>query len=114
VEDNPANVEFMRDLIDSLGGFELLTAENAERGIALACEHRPQIILLDINLPGMSGIEAMHVLQGDARTRDIPVIALSAAASPRDKQLGMKAGFRRYLTKPLNVEQFVAALEDLR
>jgi CheY-like chemotaxis protein len=114
VEDNPANVEFMRDLIDSLEGFELLTAPNAERGIELAREHRPQIILLDINLPGLSGIEAMRVLQDDARTRDIPVIALTAAASERDQQLGMRAGFRRYLTKPVNVEQFVAALEELR
>jgi CheY-like chemotaxis protein len=113
VEDNPANVVFMRDLVSGLDNFDLLTAPTAEIGIELARGHHPALIILDINLPGMSGFEALRVLRDGEETKAIPIIALSAAASERDKQRGIQAGFFRYLTKPLKVDEFVAAIETL-
>ena len=113
VEDNPANVAFMNDLLGSFENIELLTAHTAELGVALALARRPEAIVMDINLPGISGIEALGLLKTEARTRDIPVIALTAAASPRDQARGLAAGFYRYLTKPVKVDDLVAALEPL-
>ncbi|HEY6881785.1 MAG TPA: PAS domain S-box protein [Polyangiales bacterium] len=113
VEDNPANVTFMRDLIGSLEGVELLTASTAEEGIELAHLRQPAAILMDINLPGMSGLEALRVLREGPRTQHIPVIALTAAASERDQDLGMQAGFFRYLTKPVRVDELLLALEQV-
>jgi PAS domain S-box-containing protein len=113
VEDNPANVTFMRDLLGSFEGIELLTATNAEAGVELARSRHPDVIIMDINLPGMSGLDALRVLQGGRETRQIPVIALTAAASERDKQRGQQAGFYNYLTKPVKVEELIATLEAL-
>jgi PAS domain S-box-containing protein len=113
VEDNPANVAFMRDLIDSFENIDLLIASTGEVGVELAREQLPALIVMDINLPGMSGLEAMHTLQSHAATKSIPVIALSAAASERDKLRGLQAGFAAYLTKPVNVEAFIAVVEKL-
>jgi PAS domain S-box-containing protein len=113
VEDNPANVTFMRDVLGEFDGLELATAPTAEMGIELARARPPDVIIMDINLPGMSGIDALHVLREGSATKDIPVIALTAAASERDKQRGMQAGFYRYLTKPVKVDELVAALESL-
>ena len=113
VEDNPANVTFMRDLVSTFENIELLTAPTAEMGVELARERRPEVIIMDINLPGMSGLDALHALRAASETREIPVIALTAAASERDKQRGKQAGFYRYLTKPVNVDEFVSALEGL-
>jgi PAS domain S-box-containing protein len=111
VEDNPANVSFMRDLLGVFEGIELLTASTAEGGVELARSARPQVIIMDINLPGMSGLDALHALRGDEATRHIPVIALTAAASDRDRERGEKAGFFRYLTKPVKVAELEVALE---
>lgn len=113
VEDNPANVAFMRDLVRVFQGLELLTAPSAEMGIVLARSHPLDVIVMDINLPGMSGLDALRVLRADEKTKSIPIIALTAAASERDKQRGMQAGFYRYLTKPVNVVEFVNALQGL-
>jgi signal transduction histidine kinase/CheY-like chemotaxis protein len=113
VEDNPANVVFMRDLMTSFENVELITAPSAELGIAAAREHAPDVILLDINLPGMSGLEALKSLRSESSTKDIPVIALTAAASERDRQRGIQTGFFRYLTKPVKVDELVTALETL-
>ncbi len=114
VEDNPANVVFMKDLVSTFDNIDLLTAPTAEIGIAIACgNHRPEIIVMDINLPGMSGLDALRALRDAPETRDIPVIALTAAASERDRQRGEQAGFYRYLTKPVKVDEFIAALEGL-
>lgn len=113
VEDNPANVAFMEDL---LGGFEnlaLLTAPTAEMGVELARARRPHVVLMDINLPGLSGLDALRVLRQFDETRDIPVIALTAAASDRDRARGERAGFYRYLTKPVQVDELEAALDQL-
>ena len=113
VEDNPANVAFMTDLVSVFENIELLTAPTAEAGIVLARERHPEVIIMDINLPGMSGLDALRALHDIPETMTIPVIALTAAASERDRQRGIAAGFHRYLTKPVKVDEFVAALEEL-
>ena len=113
VEDNPANVSFMRDLVDTLENIELLSVPTAELGIELARARQPAFVIMDINLPGMSGLDALRALRQMPETRSIPVIALTAAASERDKQRGEQAGFYRYLTKPVKVTEFIATIESL-
>jgi PAS domain S-box-containing protein len=113
VEDNPANVTFMKDLLDTFEEVEFLAVPTAEIGVELARVRQPDVVIMDINLPGMSGIDALHALRAAPETADIPVIALSAAASERDKQRGVSAGFSRYLTKPVKVDELLAALEGL-
>jgi CheY-like chemotaxis protein len=82
-------------------------------GIELARGRRPDVVIMDINLPGISGVEALQRLREDPATKDIPVIALTAAASERDRQRGLQAGFFRYLTKPVKVDELVEALESV-
>ncbi|MGK3977783.1 PAS domain S-box protein [Sorangium sp. So ce118] len=113
VEDNPSNIAFMEALISELDRIDLIVAPNAEIGIELARARRPHVVIMDINLPGMSGYEAMRKLQEWPETRAIPVIALSAAAMPRDTRRAEDAGFYRYLTKPVRVDELTAALEEL-
>jgi PAS domain S-box-containing protein len=111
VEDNPANVELMVHLLSEFERIELLTALTAEAGIELVRRHRPTVVIMDVNLPGMSGIEATRRLREWPETREIPVIGLSAAAMPRDRELATEVGFFRYLTKPFDVEDMISALE---
>ncbi|MET0385895.1 MAG: ATP-binding protein, partial [Polyangiales bacterium] len=113
VEDNPANVAFMRDLFDAFDNFELLTAPSGERGVELARECKPALVVMDINLPGMSGLDALRALRESRETLHIPVIALSAAALERDRLRGLQAGFDAYLTKPVDVEAFISVVEQL-
>ena len=113
VEDNPANAEFMRDLLGVYDAIELLTVPTAEIGVELAKSRRPTFIIMDINLPGMSGLDALRMLRECPETKNIPVIALTAAASERDRQRGVQAGFHRYLTKPIRVLEFEAAVAEL-
>jgi PAS domain S-box-containing protein len=113
VEDNPSNIAFMRELMDDLPKIELITAPNAELGIELIRAHRPGVVIMDVNLPGMSGFEAVQRLRGWADTREIPVIGLSAAALPRDTARAKEIGFYRYLTKPVKVDELTAVLEEL-
>jgi PAS domain S-box-containing protein len=113
VEDNPANVAFMRDLIDGLDNLELLSVPTAELGIEVARTRRPDLVLMDINLPGMSGLDALAALRTSEETARIPVIALTAAASERDRTRGLEAGFYRYLTKPIDVDELITAIETL-
>jgi PAS domain S-box-containing protein len=113
VEDNPANITFMKDLVSTMENIDLLAVPTAEMGVELARERHFDVIIMDINLPGMSGLDALRALRATPETKDIPVIALTAAASERDRQRGVKAGFNRYLTKPVKVDEFVAALEAL-
>jgi PAS domain S-box-containing protein len=113
VEDNPSNLVFMKELMADLGRVELYTAPTAEIGIELTRARLPNVVLMDINLPGMSGFEGLRRLREWPETRDIPVIALSAAATDRDKKRAMEAGFHRYLTKPVRVAELVAELEAL-
>ena len=90
----------------------MLSARDGNLGIALARTHLPDVILMDINLPGISGIDALKTLQSDPATAHIPVIALSANAMLRDIEKGLEAGFFRYLTKPIKVNEFMSALDD--
>jgi PAS domain S-box-containing protein len=111
VEDNPANLELVEELIARRPDLQLLSAPDAETGIVLARTRDPELILMDINLPGISGIEAMRILRADPATAHIPVVALSANAVPRDIEKGLAAGFFSYLTKPIKVVQFMDALD---
>ena len=111
VEDNPANLALVEELIARRGDLKLLSAINAHLGIVLARACQPDLILMDINLPGLSGHGALKVLQNDPATAHIPVIALSANAVPRDIERGIEAGFFRYLTKPIQIVEFMEALD---
>ncbi|HWS74614.1 MAG TPA: ATP-binding protein, partial [Quisquiliibacterium sp.] len=111
VEDNPANLMLVEDLIARRPGIRLLSAMDGLRGIEIARAARPDVILMDINLPGISGVSAMRILAEDPATAHIPVLALSANANPRDIARGLEAGFFRYLTKPIKVNEFMETLD---
>jgi PAS domain S-box-containing protein len=111
VEDNPANLALVEQLIARRGDLKLLTAIDGHLGIELARAYLPDVILMDINLPGISGYGALKILGEDPATAHIPVLALSANAVPRDIEKGLEAGFFRYLTKPIRVREFMDALD---
>ena len=111
IEDNPANMRLVERLIDRRTDIKLLKAVDGLQGIALARASLPDVILMDINLPGISGIDALKVLQEDASTAHIPVVAISANAMSRDIEVGRQLGFFRYLTKPIVVEEFMSTLD---
>ena len=112
VEDNPANLQLMKKVIKRMGGITLIWAGDAELGIEMSEEHRPDLILMDINLPGMNGIEAKEELAKNVKTKDIPVIAISAAAMKSDIAKGMAAGFKSYLTKPFDIPEVIKSIEN--
>jgi len=109
VEDNPRNMKLVRDVLQ-VKGHQTLEATTAEDGIALAVERRPDLVLMDIQLPGMNGIDALRVLRGDPATAKIPVIAVTASVMQQDRKLILEAGFDSYLGKPLNLAEFLAAV----
>ena len=111
VEDNPANLALVEQLIARRSDLKLLTAIDGHLGIQLARAYQPDVILMDINLPGISGFGALRILHDDPVTAHIPVMALSANAVPRDIEKGLEAGFFRYLTKPIEVNEFMDALD---
>ena len=111
VEDNPANLELVEQLVARRSDLRLLSAPDADLGIEFARAYAPEVILMDINLPGISGLEALKLLRADPATAHIPVIALSANAVPRDIERALKAGFFNYLTKPIKVDEFTTALD---
>jgi CheY-like chemotaxis protein len=111
VEDNQANLELVEELVARRPDICFLGAGDATSGIALARARQPQVILMDINLPGISGIEALKILREDRVTQHIPVLALSANAVPRDIASGLAEGFFSYLTKPIKINEFMAALD---
>ncbi|HWP89091.1 MAG TPA: ATP-binding protein, partial [Burkholderiales bacterium] len=111
VEDNPANLMLVEDLIARRPDIRLVSARDGISGIEMAQAEKPDVILMDINLPGISGIEALRVLVTNRATAHIPVIALSANAMPRDIEKGLEAGFFRYLTKPIKVNEFMDTLD---
>jgi PAS domain S-box-containing protein len=111
VEDNPANLMLVKDLIARRPDIRLLSARDGIRGLEIARASRPDVILMDINLPGISGIQALRILANDPATAHIPVIALSANVMPRDIEKGVEAGFFRYLTKPIKVSEFMDTLD---
>ncbi|MEX0751620.1 MAG: MASE4 domain-containing protein [Xanthobacteraceae bacterium] len=111
IEDNPANLKLVEQLMARRPDMRLLTATDGHSGIEIARTSLPDVILMDINLPGINGIQAMKILREDPVTARIPIVALSANAMPRDIEKGLKAGFLRYLTKPIKISEFMAALE---
>ncbi len=113
VEDNPSNIRLMEELVDTIGKIRLLTALDPKTGLEMARTAKPDLIVLDINLPGMSGVEMLRVLKADPATAPIPAMALSAAAMPREVEAGLAAGFTHYLTKPINVAAFMKAIDDV-
>ena len=112
VEDNEKNRKLERDILQ-FHGYQTMEAETGEDGVALAQATPPALILMDIQLPGMSGIDALRVLRADERTRAIPVIAVTASAMTQDRQKIMSAGFDAYQAKPIDVNQFVAAVRAM-
>lgn len=113
VEDNPANVALMHGVVEDLDGFELLAAPTAEAGIDLILRQRPDLVLMDINLPGMSGTEAMRRLRQWSETEKVPVIALTAAVMADQQAQTIEAGFHRCLTKPVDIDELVSILRAL-
>ena len=101
IEDNPLNLELARDVLQA-AGYTVVDARTAEEGLRLAAAVVPQLILLDIRLPGMNGLDAVRSLKLDVHTRDIPVVALTAQAMAGDEQTAFAAGFDGYITKPIN------------
>jgi PAS domain S-box-containing protein len=111
VEDNPANLELVEQIIARRPDLRLLSAADGQLGIEYARAYLPEVILMDINLPGISGVEAMRILHADPATAHIPIIALSANALTRDIEKALAAGFFNYLTKPIKVNAFMDALD---
>jgi CheY-like chemotaxis protein len=111
VEDNLTNLQLVEQLIARRPDLRLLSAADGRRGVEMARTHRPEAILMDINLPGMSGIQALKILRKDPVTAHIPMLAISANAMPHDIKKGLEAGFLYYLTKPIKVDEFMAALD---
>lgn len=111
VEDNPANLMLVEEIIARHPDIRLLSAVNAKQGVKLARATLPDVILMDTNLPGLSGLDALKMLVEDPETAHIPVVALSANAMPSDIEKGLEAGFFLYLTKPIKVTEFMASLD---
>jgi CheY-like chemotaxis protein len=111
VEDNPANLKLVEQIIARHPDISLLTAVNGTLGIEVARVSQPDVVLMDINLPGINGFEALKILREDPATAHIPVIAISANAMPRDIEKGLKAGFFRYITKPIKLNELMEALD---
>ncbi len=108
VEDNPTNQKLVQAVFQKQMGLDVALASTAEHGIAMAVQNPPHLILMDLNLPGMDGYRALEVLRADPRTRDIPVMAVTAQSSPEDIDRGRVAGFDAYLTKPLKLGNLVS------
>jgi PAS domain S-box-containing protein len=112
IEDNPANLKLVEQILTRQPDLHLLTAENGARGIELAHEAKPDLILMDINLPDISGFDALKILRSDPATAHILVMALSANAMPLDIEKALRNGFFRYVTKPIKIKEFLTALDD--
>ena len=110
VEDNASNLSLMEKIVGRIDGLEMISAGNAERALEIARDLVPDLILMDINLPGMDGVEALKHLRADEKTRAIPVIARTAAAMPEDIERGRKAGFDDYLTKPIDIGEILGVI----
>src|SRR5438128_8175150 len=112
VEDNPKNLKLVRDTLQ-VKGYQTIEAETGEEGVRLAHERHPALILMDIQLPGISGIEALQQLRAEQATRGIPIMAMTASVMTADRQKITDAGFDAFQSKPLKVSDFVAAVERL-
>jgi CheY-like chemotaxis protein len=112
VEDNEQSRKLVRDVL-KFKGYEIIEAETGEDGVRLAQERRPSLVLMDIRLPGINGIDALRRLRAGADTQSIPVLAMTASVMTEDRQKIMDAGFDAFQSKPINVKEFVAAVERL-
>lgn len=112
VEDNDKNLKLVRDVLQ-VKGYATIEAGNAEDGIALARARRPDLILMDIQLPGMSGIEAIGVLRAEPATAVIPVVAVTASVMPQDRNKITEAGFDAYIGKPINLKEFLDTVRNM-
>ena len=112
VEDNEKNRKLVRDVLQHTG-YKTLEAETGEDGVRLAQESSPALILMDIQLPGMNGIEALGRLRADPKTKKIPVIAVTASAMTHDRAKIMASGFDGYQSKPINVKEFLVAVREM-
>ena len=112
VEDHEKNRKLVRDVL-KFKGYEVIEAETGEEGVRLALERRPSLVLMDIRLPGIDGVEALRRIRAGVTTRAIPIMAITASVMTEDRQKIMDAGFDAYQSKPLNVKHFVAAVEQL-
>jgi two-component system cell cycle response regulator DivK len=111
IEDNEKNRKLMRDVLQ-FKGYRTVESENAEEGLRLAGTLAPALILMDIHLPGMNGIEALGALRAEPATRSIPVMAVTASVMPQDRQMVTNAGFDGYQSKPINVKEFLKAVKE--
>jgi two-component system cell cycle response regulator DivK len=109
VEDNEKNLKLVRDVLQAKG-FKTVEAESAEDGLRIAYERKPDLILMDIQLPGMSGIEALRALRADEATKSIPVLAISASVMQQDRRQITDAGFDGFIEKPINLRDFLGAV----
>lgn len=114
VEDNPTNIRLMEQIIDLVSDAELRSTHTAENALEIVTSIDPDLILMDINLPGMNGIQALNRLRASPDTSSIPVIAISADAIPESIQRGLEAGFHAYLTKPIRVDEILDIIESIR
>ena len=112
IEDNEKNMKLVRDVLQ-VKGYRTLEAGTAEDGIQLAIEHKPDLVLMDIQLPGMNGIEALGVLRKDPATAKIPVVAVTASVMQQDRTLITEAGFDGYIGKPINLKEFLATVQKM-
>ena len=112
VEDNPRNLKLVRDLLEHLG-YRTLVATTAEDGLALARTHRPDLVLMDVQLPGMDGVQALGRLRADPVTNGIPVVAVTAFAMKDDRARFVAAGFDGYLEKPISVREFPGQVAEM-
>jgi two-component system, cell cycle response regulator DivK len=112
VEDNDKNRKLVRDVL-TFKGYEIIEAETGEEGVRLAQERRPSLILMDIRLPGIDGIEALRMLRADQATRGISIMAMTASVMTADRQKITDAGFDAFQSKPLKVKDFIAAVQRL-
>jgi two-component system cell cycle response regulator DivK len=109
VEDNEKNRRLARDILQ-VKGYRILEAETAEIGLELAPKEKPDLVLMDIQLPGMNGIQALKKLREAEATRAIPVLAFTASVMPQDRREIMEAGFDGFLAKPINLKEFIASV----
>jgi two-component system, cell cycle response regulator DivK len=106
IEDNDKNMKLARDVLQAKG-YQTLEAITGEDGVKLAKERKPDLVLMDIQLPGINGIEAFRRIRGDAATRAIPVVALTASVTPTDRSAITAAGFDAFISKPINLKEFL-------
>ncbi len=112
VEDNDKNMKLARDLLQAKG-YETLEAVNGEDGVRLGLEHVPDLVLMDIQLPDINGIEAFHRLRADPRTASVPIVAFTASVTVGDRSKITEAGFNGFLSKPINIKEFLAMVKRM-